>query len=238
MIVTAQKSKRASHLNGRVEPLENGDCLGAPEFLRRYEAMPHLKKAELIEGIVYMGSPVRYTLHGQPDSLIHLWLSYYEAHTSGVECVANITTKLDVENVPQPDQMLRINEACGGQSRVDKADYLSGAPELVVEITASSASIDLRDKLRAYRRNGVKEYLTWRTVEAQFDWRVLAEGEFRPLRPDTDGVFRSTVFPGLWLPLKALLKRDSASILACLDRALRTAEHKAFIAKLAAAKRR
>src|SRR5438093_6917044 len=147
---------------GRPEPLENGDCLTAAEFLRRYEAMPQLKKAELIEGIVYMGSPVRYSLHGRPDALVHLWLAYYEAHTPGVEFVANTTAQLDIENVPQPDNLLRIREACGGQSRVDEHDYLVGAPELVVEIAASGESIDLHAKLRAYRRNGVKEYLTWR----------------------------------------------------------------------------
>src|SRR5437868_5273680 len=107
------------------EPLENGDSLSAPEFLRRYEAMPHLKKAELIEGIVYIGSPVRYSLHGQPDSLMHLWLSHYAARTPGLEFVANTTTKLDLENVPQPDNLLRIHEECGGQSRVDKTDYLA-----------------------------------------------------------------------------------------------------------------
>jgi Uma2 family endonuclease len=238
VIVTSQKARQGAHQNGRLEPLENGDCLTAAEFLRRYEGMPHVKKAELIEGVVYMGSPVRHNLHGQPDALIQLWLSHYVARTPGVEYSANTTTKLDPDNVPQPDSMLRICEECGGQSRVDKDDYLVGAPELVVEITASGASIDMRDKLRAYRRNGVKEYLTWRTVEEQFDWRMLSEGEFKLMSPDTSGILRSTVFPGLWLPLKAVLKRDGAAILACLDRSLSGAEHKAFVAKLAAAKRR
>ena len=42
-------------------PLENGDRLTRAEFERRYAAMPRLKKAELIEGIVYVPSPVRYS---------------------------------------------------------------------------------------------------------------------------------------------------------------------------------
>ncbi|MBI4326622.1 MAG: Uma2 family endonuclease [Chloroflexi bacterium] len=226
--------KRTSRGPGCLEPLENGERLTAPEFLRRYEAMPRLKKAELIEGVVYMGSPVRYALHGRPDALVQLWLSHYEAHTPGVEFVANTTTQIDLDNVPQPDAMLRLREECGGQSRVDDRDYLVGAPELVVEIAASSASIDLHDKLNACRRNGVKEYLTWRTVEQQFDWRVLGEGEFRPQTTDAKGIFQSTVFPGLWLSDKALLKRDAAAVLACLETGLRSREHKAFVAELTA----
>ena len=234
MIATAPTSKRASRRPDSLQPLENGERLTAPEFLRRYEAMPRLKKAELIEGVVYMGSLVRYNLHGRPDALAQLWLSHYEAHTPGVEFVANTTTQLDLDNVPQPDAMLRLREECGGQSRVDDRDYLVGAPELVVEIAASSSSIDLHDKLNAYRRNGVKEYLTWRTVEQQFDWRVLVEGEFRPQTPDAKGVFHSTVFPGLRLSDKALLKRDAAAVLACLEAGLRSREHKALVAELMA----
>lgn len=129
MIVTAPPSKGTSRGPDCLEPLENGERLAAPEFLRRYEAMPRLKKAELIEGVVYMGSPIRYTLHGRPDALVQLWLSHYEVHTPGVEFVANTTTQLDLDNVPQPDAMLRLGEECGGQSRVDERDYLVGAPE-------------------------------------------------------------------------------------------------------------
>ena len=194
--------------------------------------MPQVKKAELVEGIVYMGSPVRYQLHGRPEALVQLWLSHYEAHTPGVEFVANTTAKLDNENVPQPDSMLRIRAECGGQSRVDENDYLVGAPELVVEIAASSVSIDLHEKLRAYHRNGVKEYVTWRTLDNELDWRVLRASEFQPLKPDAEGVFRSPTFPGLWLPIKAILKRDAGAVLACLNAGLRTREHKAFAAKL------
>ena len=236
MIASSPRSNRARRFQSRPEPLENGERLTAPEFLRRYEAMPRLKKAELIEGVVYMGSPVRYSQHGRPDALVQLWLSHYEAHTHGVEFVANTTAQLDIDNVPQPDSLLRIRHECGGQSRVDEHDYLAGAPELVVEITASSASIDLHEKLNAYRRNGVKEYLTWRTVENQFDWRILTEGEFRPLTPDAKGIFRSTTFGGLWLSVQALLKRDASGVLASLNKGLRSREHKAFVATLAASR--
>ena len=234
MIASGPKSKSARPTLGHSEPLENGERLTAPEFLRRYETMPRLKKAELIEGVVYMGSPVRYSQHGQPDGLVQLWLGTYAAHTPGVEFVPNTTAQLDLDNVPQPDSMLRIRQEYGGQSRVDHSDYLTGAPELVAEIAASSASIDLRDKLNAYRRNGVKEYLTWRTLENQFDWRILDEGEFRPLNPRPNGVLRSTVFAGLWLSLQALLKRDASAVLSCLNKGLRSREHKAFVAELAA----
>ncbi len=47
-----------SSSNGRPPALHNGDRLTRAEFERRYGAMPNLKKAELIEGVVYVPSPV------------------------------------------------------------------------------------------------------------------------------------------------------------------------------------
>lgn len=134
-----------------IPPLENGDRLTAREFLRRYLAMPHVRKAELIHGIVYMGSPVRLDRHGEPDNLIQTWLGSYSIATPGVRAAANSTTRLGPDDVPQPDALLRILPECGGQSRLDAAGYLLGAPELVVEIAASSVSLDDGDKLVAYR---------------------------------------------------------------------------------------
>jgi len=235
MSVVLTRPRPAARTVAGPPPLENGDRLTAPEFLRRYEAMPHLKKAELIEGVVYLGSPVRYAQHGRPDGLVQYWLSHYAAHTPGVEFVPNTTAQLDMDNVPQPDAMLRIHEDCGGQSYVDEDDYLVGAPEVVVEISASSASIDLRDKLRAYRRNGVREYIVWRTREAQLDWLVLREGEYHPLPPEAKGVCRSAVFPGLWLAVKPLLALDGPGVLAALETGLSSREHRAFVTRLAAA---
>src|SRR3989442_11355347 len=127
--------------NGRLQPLENGERLTAPEFMRRYEAMPDVKKAELIEGIVYMPSPVRFDTHSVPDSLVQFWLMAYAVETPGTEVGGNGTVKLDVDNVPQTDVALRILEEYGGASRLDEKGYLVGPPELVVEIAASSSSV-------------------------------------------------------------------------------------------------
>jgi len=57
-------------------PLENGDRLTSREFERRYNAMPELKKAELIEGIVYMASPLRFQPHAQPHGRLITGLIY------------------------------------------------------------------------------------------------------------------------------------------------------------------
>ncbi|MCI0541396.1 MAG: Uma2 family endonuclease [Verrucomicrobiales bacterium] len=159
---------------------------------------------------------------------------HYAAHTPGVSAAANCTVKFDIDNVPQPDALLRILRECGGQSRVDDGDYLVGAPELIVEITASSTSIDLHSKLNVYRRNGVKEYLTWRTADGEFDWRTLVEGEYRLLTADAKGILRSSVFPGLWLAVSPLLERNSSAVLATLNAGLRSRAHKTFIVRLAA----
>src|SRR6266404_265406 len=222
---------------GRLEPLENGEQLTAPEFLRRYKAMPELKKAELIEGTVYMPSPVRFKVHAVPDSLIQFWLMTYAVDTPGTEVGANGTLRLDLENVPQPDAALRILDEYGGASRLDEEGYLVGPAELVVEVAASSGSIDLHDKLRAYRRNGIKEYLVWRTMENALDWFVLKEGEYERQRPDATGRCRSLTFPGLLLDVPALLARNGAAVVAALRLGLKSKAHRAFVTTLASRRR-
>ena len=196
--------------------LENGDVLHAREFLRRFERMPDVKKAELIEGIVYMGSPVS-VKHAEADSLIQGWLLAYAAKNKQVRVAANVTVQLDPENTVQPDALLRLLPEHGGECRPGDKGYLRGAPELIVEIAASSASVDLHDKRRAYERNGVKEYLVWRVLDGQLDWFRLEGDEYVKLAPDADGVIRSTVFPGLALNVAALLAGDSAAVLVTME---------------------
>ena len=224
--------------NGRLEPLENGESLTAPEFMRRYEAMKDVKKAELIEGTVYMPSPVRFSVHSLQDSLIQGWLVTYASETPGTQAGANGTVQLDLDNVPQPDAALRITEECGGSSRLDKKGYVTGPPELVVEIAASSSSIDLHDKLRAYRRNGVKEYLVWRTTEGAFDWFILGEGDYEPQLPDAKGICASVAFPGLILNVPALLDLNGAAVLATLRHGPKSRAHKLFVNELRSRKAR
>ena len=212
-----------------IPPLENGDKLTREKFERRYEAMPDVK-AELIEGIVYMASPVRAKKHGKPHSRIIGWLIAYEAATPGVETLDNATVRLDADNEPQPDALLRIEQ--GGQSRISKDDYVEGAPELIVEIAASTASIDLHEKLKVSRRNGVQEYLIWRVYDRQFDWFRLNAGEYIKLEPNTDGVIFSGVFPGLWLDRVALLTGNLAKVLEVLQQGLASQEHQDWVQQL------
>ncbi|MFB2934445.1 Uma2 family endonuclease [Aerosakkonemataceae cyanobacterium BLCC-F154] len=213
-------------------PLENGDRLTRPEFEKRYQAMPELKKAELIEGVVYMSSAVRARNHAQPHGQIIGWLFVYSTATPGVELFDNATVRLDLDNEPQPDALLRINENLGGQSRIAEDDYIEGAPELIVEITASTASYDLHDKLRVYRRNGVQEYLIWQIYNNRFDWFRLRNGEYLILEPDTNGIIKSEVFPGLWLAIPALLQGNSAKVLTVLQSGLSSSEHQDFVQQL------
>ncbi len=212
-------------------PLQNGDRLTRPEFERRYAAMPHVKKAELIEGVVHMPTPVHVS-HGKSHSWVIGWLVAYRAVTPGVEVGDNATVRLDLDNEPQPDALLRLDEAHGGRSRVSADDYIEGAPELIAEITATSASYDLHDKLNAYRRNGVQEYLVWRVYDQELDWFSLQEGQYVPLEPDEEGVIRSQFFPGLWLHVPAMLEGDLARVLAGLQKGLASDEHAAFVAQL------
>ena len=209
-------------------PLENGDRLLRCEFERRYDALAHVKKAELIEGIVHMPSPVRAQSHAQPNSVVTAWLAVYSAHTPHTSALDNATVRLDLDNEPQPDALLRIDAAAGGQSRLSADDYVEGAPELVVEIAASSASYDMHAKRNVYRRNGVLEYIVWRVLDQAVDWFVLEDGEYQPLAPGAAGVVESARFPGLRLAVGALLAGEVAAVLAELRRGLDSPAHAAF----------
>ena len=194
-------------------PLANGDRLTRQEFERRYAARPDVKKAELIEGVVYMPSPVHFAAHAQPHGVVLAWLVTYCASTPGVQAADNATIRLDLDNEPQPDALLRIEPEAGGRSRLSADDYVEGSPELIVEIAASSASHDLHDKMRAYRRNGV---------------------QYKPLTPDASGLLRSQIFPGLRLAVEALLSGDVAGVLAALHTGIGTPDHAAFVELLQA----
>jgi len=213
-------------------PLENGDHLSRDEFERRYQARPNIKKAELIEGAVYMSSPVRAKSHGEPHGRIMTWLGTYSALTPGVDLADNATVRLDPANEPQPDALLRVEPSVGGYSHISEDDYIEGAPELIVEITASSASYDLHEKLQVYRRNGVQEYIVWRVYDKQIDWYRLIDGNYIPQKPDEIGLIHSQVFPGLCLAVQALLDGDLAKVLAELQKGLTAPEHAAFVERL------
>ena len=219
-----------------IPPLENGDRLNAKEFMRRYKAMPARVKAELIQGVVYMASPVALRRHGKPHFTLSSWLTFYVFHTPGVEAATDSTTELGDDDTPQPDLSLRLPESAGGRARVTDDDYLAGPPELVCEVASSSASYDLGAKLATYRDFGVQEYLVWRARTAAVDWFALRDGDYVPLDPDpADGLFRSAAFPGLWLDPAALLAHDLPKLAAAVDRGRATPEHAAFAAKLAGA---
>ncbi len=224
-------------LPDKLPPLENGDQLTRSDFEQRYDAMPHVKKAELIEGIVYMPSPVRVRNHGKPHGQIMSWIGTYSAATPGVDFADNTTLRLDPDNEPQPDAVLWIEAAAGGQARVSADDYLEGSPELIVEVAASSASYALHVKREVYRRNGVQEYVAWRVYDRQVDWFWLENGQYVTVPPDAEGMLHSRTFPGLRLAVPALLSGDLAHVLAALQQGLVSAEHQAFVEALAEAMR-
>jgi Uma2 family endonuclease len=231
MAIPSSDFPLSSPAPGATPPLEMGDHLTRAEFERRYWATPGLKKAELIEGVVYMPSPVSRP-HGRPHLRLGGWLTYYIAHTPGVDGADNATVRFNDLNEPQPDLLLAIEPASGGQSSVDEEDYYAGAPELVAEIATSRVSYDLHAKLRVYQREGVLEYLVWRTRDREVDWFYLQEGKYVPIAADPSGILKSIIFPGLWLDCPALLRGDMARVLEVLRQGIESPEHSAFVAAL------
>jgi Uma2 family endonuclease len=231
MTATVETLHRGSRSRVVPPPLENGSRLTSHEFLRRYEAMPELKKAELVKGIVYMPSPVSVD-HGKPDNLVQIWLGLYAVKTPGIECFTNTTVILGPVNTPQPDACLCLKPGRGGQTRINEKRYFVGPPELVAEVAVSSESLELGDKLECYAMAGVREYLVWRTLEPGFDWFALEDAEYVTVKPDARGLIRSRGFPGLVLDVKALLAQDGGKVLATLQRGIASAAHRTFVASL------
>jgi Uma2 family endonuclease len=180
-----------------------------------------------------MPSPTRLRRHGCPHSRVNWWLTSYEAATPGVLSASNASVRMDVDNMPQPDAFLLIDPARGGQTRISDDDCVEGAPELIAEVTASSASYDLYEKKNAYRRNGVREYVVLLTEENRVLWFVLRDGQFADLPADSAGMFRSEIFPGLWLDASALVAGNLAQVQNLLEQGVATPEHAEFVRRLA-----
>lgn len=216
--------------------MEAGDRLTADEFHRKYSQLPNVKKAELIEGVVNMSSPVRASHHGAPHAIVLAWMGYYCSKATGLKLLDNATCRLDADNEPQPDVMLLLPPGLGSTAKIDPEGYVAGAPDLVCEIAASSVSIDLHAKLNAYRRNGVREYLVYRVEDGAIDWFVLQSGRYVPRAPLASGMLQSDLFPGLWLDPAALIAGDLPGLFAAIDAGVTTHEHADFAQRCAAVK--
>lgn len=200
--------------------LAAGDRMSREEFLSRWYRMPNLKFAELIDGVVYLPSPLSRP-HASHDGLVQGLLGYYRSRVPGCENLVNATWLMAPNGVSQPDASLRWIREVGGLSKVEN-NLMVGVPELAVEICLSSRSYDLGPKRALYQSSGVPEYLAILLEEREIQWRVLEHGRFRLLKPHKDGTLRSKVFPGLWLDTEAFWRADLATMFATLDRGLAT----------------
>ena len=229
-MATAEKPAKPQSLD--LPWLENGERLDQKTFHERYERMPSGTKAELVEGIVYvMPSPLS-RRHARGDFRLAGCLFNYSAATPGTEGQNNATTILGEDSEPQPDSALLILEEFGGQSREGPDEYTHGAPELIVETALSSRSIDLHAKLRDYEKAGAREYVVFEARSRLLHGFERIEGKLTPLAPGDDGIFRSRVFPGLWIDANALAANDKAGLIATLQRGLAGPDHAAFVAEL------
>ena len=211
------------------QPLQDGDQLNRFEFHTRYEAMPYLKKAELIEGVVYTEPRVGYR-HGQASAAVNFWLGCYRAQMPLVMACAHPTLIVDDGNEFQPDALLRLEQ--NGGSWVTDEDYLAGTPELIFEVAEDTTACEFNEKRDVYHRIGVKEYIVWALADQEIHWHRLQDGQYLPAQADDEGIVRSTVFPGLDLHAKALLQGDMSQVLATVQAGIESAAHTAFVKTL------
>jgi Uma2 family endonuclease len=194
--------------------------------------MTNCKKAELLDGTVYLNAAVRVEQHGEPHSDLMTLLGFYRAATPGVRSADNASVRLDFENTPQPDCLLFIDPKCGGRVQISADDYLEGPPEFVAEIATSSVSYDVGPKRRVYQKHGVQEYLIWRFADREIELLHLVDGQYQAARVNDDGVIQSNQFPGLWFDTNSLLSGDLAGAIATLQQGLTTIEHTNFVESL------
>jgi Uma2 family endonuclease len=214
-----------------IPPLRNGDRLTRDEFERRYNAMPEINKAELLDGVVYMPSPVSANHADHHFDLIG-WLALYRMATPGVVGGDNGSIRLDLASEPQPDAHLRILGGYGGQTDESADHFVEGSPELVAEVAVSSIPINLNVKLPLYQRNGVQEYILWRVPDDAIDWFVLRGEHYERLPLSPDGIYKSEVFPGLWLAPVALVRGNLAVCQQVAFQGLAIPEHADFVCRL------
>lgn len=213
--------------------LVEGERLDRATFHERYAAMPEETRAELIGGVVYMASPLGLR-HGISDPDASFWLSYYRSFTPGVQVIANASVFLEDFGEHQPDLVLRILPEFGGRTR-DEGNYYAGGPELIVEVSHSSLKLDLGPRLADYERAGVPEYIVLGVDPPSVRWHVRLDGRLVQVAPDADGIYRSRVFPGLWLDPSALLSSNTRGLREIVDLGVATADHAGFVRKLAEA---
>ena len=192
--------------------LENGAVMPRHEFHRLYAQRLELHRVELVEGVVYMPSPIKVEGHADAQALIMEWLATYTLSRPELRHTGPGTVLLDDQNEPEPDAMLyrvRPGRVVGG--------YLKGAPELIVEIANTSASRDLHQKKAAYERNAVGEYIVWRVADELIDWFRLDHDRYVAAAPGADGIIESVQFAGLRLAVSAALAMDRAAVLRALS---------------------
>ncbi|MBM3738395.1 MAG: Uma2 family endonuclease [Acidobacteria bacterium] len=213
-----------AHPIALADPLVTGQHMDLEEFVRRWDALPDLKNAELIDGVVYVASPVGPS-HGTPDIILHTWMCTYSLKTPGVEAVCNTSCEVS-GSMPQPDSALRILPEYGGRTRTGRS-WIDGPPDLIVEVSDSSVRKDLGPKRALYERSRVSEYITYEVATGRLTWRWLGPGGiYRVLKPEPDGSIRSRIFPGLWLDPKAIATNQSP--LPMLAKGMRSPEYREF----------
>jgi hypothetical protein len=215
--------------------LDSGDRMDSETFMAIYEQMPEDFRAQLIRGVVHVATPITAD-HGRTNCDVCGWLGVYHLRTPDVQPYAATTIQLGPIDNPEPDSSMMIRPECGGQARIQNR-YITGAPELLVEVAYSTLDVDLNDKLAAYEAAGVREYVVVIIGEA-VRWHVLRDGRYELATPGEDGLYRSTVFPGLWLDPVALVEGDVARLAAAVERGTATPEHAAFVARLAEARKK
>ena len=191
--------------NGAVPPLGAGDRLTARGIQRRYEAMPHLKKAELIEGVVYMPSPVRCEVPRRA-AFDSQWLALHlPARTPG----SGERRQLPVPVRPDQRAAARLRPvhrrpSTGAAVRNRRGWLHQPCPGTRRRSRRQQCQLRSSDKLAVYRRNMVSgEYIVWRVFDRSSIGTSCARPSYQKLTPVKTVYCEARSSRGCgWIPLR------------------------------------
>ncbi len=159
--------------------------------------------AEWVDGEVKMYSPASLLHQRTVAFLAQIISAYVESRELGLVILAPFQMKL-AGSGREPDLMFVAAEH---MDRLQET-HLEGPADLVVEILSpESLGWDRGEKFYEYARAGIPEYWLIDPEGEQAEFYVLGrQSRYRLEWAGTEGIYRSSVIPGLWLKVEWLWK--------------------------------
>ncbi len=166
-----------------------------------YDALDPSVKAEWINGVAVVHSPVRLSHSDASGTLYRLIGNYLDLHPLGAVHHEKVMIQL-TRNSYEPDVCF-FRAATAASFTPDMV--LFPAPDFVAEVLSdSTAARDRGVKFTDYAAHGISEYWIIDADAEEIEQYVLHEGDYQLRQRATTGAIRSAVIAGFRIPVRAL----------------------------------